>query len=94
MAKLLRVERVCDREGVSKSNKLESYIARHVAVHGEGNPQLSLEPFFGDVKKKCFRCEGIFPNLVKVKYHSGLVAESCPNCLEHDRQRNVVKKVL
>lgn len=86
---------VCDREGpnVTMSGKVEGFIARHVAVHGQGNPQLRLETFFGDVKKKCWRCEGIFPNLVKVQYISGLVAQSCPTCLKRDQDTRTVKKV-
>jgi len=85
--------KVCDREGVSMSQKVESMIARHVAVHMKGNPQLRLETFFGDVEKKCFRCEGIYPSLHKVEFISGLIKGVCSECLKTDRERGVVKRV-
>jgi len=87
-------KKICGREERSMSQKIESFCARYVAVHLKGNPQLRLEPFFGDVHKKCFRCEGIFPTLIPVEFISGLKKELCRECLEFDRERAVVKKVL
>lgn len=78
---------------MSMSTKVEAWIARYIAVHQKGNPQLRLETFIGDVKQVCFQCEGHFPNLVRVKFVSGLVAEVCASCLEEKRGKGLVKHV-
>ena len=84
---------ICLREDVSMSNKVEAWIARYIAVHEKGNPQLRLESFIGELKQVCFQCEGHFPNLAKVKFASGLVASVCPTCLEEKRTRGLVRHV-
>lgn len=91
---LKEFKNVCQREGVSMSDKVESFIARYVAVHMKGNPQLRLESFFGDVNKKCFFCEGMFPSLYKVEYISGMIAATCSECLKTQKEKTTVKKVL
>ena len=90
----MEFQKICDREGVSKSAKVEMFMARYISVHSKGNPQLRLEPFIGEVKKVCFGCEGKFPNLVKVEFVSGLVAEVCPSCLADYKAKTTVKRVL
>ena len=91
---LKKFKEICTREQESMSQNIESYMARIVTVHDKGNPQLRLERFIGKVNQTCYRCKGHFSNLVKVKYVSGLVADTCPECLEYARERKLVKKVL
>ncbi len=85
---------ICLREDVSISEKIEAFIARYIAVHQKGNPQLNLDPFIEDIKAKCFNCEGFYPSLIRVKFVSGLVANICKECLEEKRGRGLVKKVI
>lgn len=87
-------KKICDREGESMSEKHESFEARYVAVHMKGNPQLRLEPFFGDVQKKCFRCEGLFPHLQKIECISGLIVDVCPPCLLAYKKQTVFKREI
>jgi hypothetical protein len=86
-------KKICFREDESMSIKLERWIARYIAVHEQGNPQLRLESFIGEVKQVCFQCEGHFPHLIKVKFVSGLVAEVCSTCLEEKKQKGLVRHV-
>lgn len=85
---------ICVRENEKMSEKVEKLIARYVAVHMKGNPQLRLEPFIGKTSHTCFRCEGKFPSLIKVKFISGLIKNVCRECLKVYREKNTVKKVL
>lgn len=85
---------ICDREDSSRSDKIRAFIARYVAVHAKGNPQLLLEKFIGDVHLKCFGCEGMFKNLTKVKFISGRIGGVCPICYEDYKNRQLIKKVL
>jgi len=91
-------KRICLREEDSMSRKLERFIARYVAVHSPGNPQLPLTRFVGEVpQKECFWCHGHFKVLYKVRYISGLVAPTCKQCLEANKAKgsfSTVKKVL
>ena len=87
-------KKICDREDSSASEKIRGFIARYVAVHSEGNPQLLLEKFVGDVYHKCFGCEGTFKNLTKVKFVSGRIGGLCPPCKEDYQKRGLIKKVL
>ena len=84
---------ICLREDKSKSEKVEAFIGRYVAVHMKGNPQLLLDPFIGEVKKVCFGCEGIFPALIPVKFISNVKAGVCRSCLEYYKKRTVIKKI-
>jgi hypothetical protein len=84
---------ICAREDESMSQKVEKWIARYIAIHIKGNPQLRLESFIGEVQEVCFQCEGHFPNLVKAKFRSGLVADVCPTCLEEKKKHGLVKHV-
>jgi len=85
---------ICFREHESMSEKIEKYVARYVAVHMKGNPQLHLTPFIGKTTHTCFRCEGKFPSLIKVKFISGLIANVCSECLASYKQQTTIKKVL
>lgn len=85
---------ICARENSSGSENLRTHIEDYVQKHRGGNPQLLISTFVDKPKKKCFRCEGLFPNLQKVEFISGLIAMECPSCLKFDRERGVVKKVL
>lgn len=77
------------------SRKLEKYMARYVAVHMLGNPQLRLEPFLGQkLSHTCFGCDGNFPVLTKVEFISGLVANVCDACLKTYMAKTTVEKVL
>lgn len=87
-------KRICQREDESISHKLRKFIARYVAIHRKGNPQLRLEPFIGEASQVCFRCEGHFPVLHRVKFISGLVKDVCSECLKEYRERNLIRKVL
>lgn len=90
-------DEICEREGSSRSDKLRAFIARFVAVHEPGNPQLLLETFIGDVQGKCYRCEGMFPALTPVEFISGLRAGLCGTCLEREQAKGpfcVIKRVL
>lgn len=72
---------ICKREAEPVSGKIEQFMKRYIAAHGEGNPQLRLERFTGHVKgKTCYFCQGKFPMLKKVQFISGLVAGVCENC--------------
>jgi len=87
-------QQICDREKESVSAKIEGFEARYVAVHMKGNPQLRLEPFFGDVKRKCFGCEGLFPSLQKIECISGLIIDVCSGCLRSYKDRSVFKREI
>jgi len=85
---------ICTREDSSASEKIRGFIARYVAVHAKGNPQLLLDKFVGDVHHKCFGCEGMFKSLTKVKFVSGRIGGVCPLCKEDYCARGLIKKVL
>lgn len=87
-------KKICFREEESMSEKVEKFCARYVAIHQKGNPQLRLEPFIGEIKKVCFRCEGRFPFLNEVRFISGLKAFVCDACLKDYENRTLIKKVL
>jgi len=84
---------ICSREDKSKSEKIEGFVGRYVAVHMKGNPQLLLAPFIGEVKKVCFGCEGIFPALTRVMFISKVKAGVCKSCLEDYQKRTTIKKI-
>jgi len=86
--------KICNREDESRSSKISSMVARYVAVHAKGNPQLMLETFIGDVQRKCFGCEGMFKTLTKVKFISGRIGGVCPPCKEDYQKRGLIKKIL
>lgn len=93
---LKKFDEICKRENSSRSIKLRGFIARFVSEHEPGNPQLLLETFFGDVKGKCYRCEGMFPVLIPVEFISGLTAGLCGTCLENEKEKGAfctLKKV-
>jgi hypothetical protein len=89
---------ICQREGESVSEKIREHISRYVLVHSEGNPQMILDKFCGEIRKgECFFCKGHFENLFKVRYHSGLVAPTCQVCLDQEKGKgsfSTVKKVM
>jgi len=85
---------ICIREGTTASKKLVSFMTEYVQEHKEGNPQLMLETFIGDVQHKCFGCEGMFKNLTKVKFISGRIGAVCSPCKEDYQKRGLIKKVL
>lgn len=88
-------KKICFREDQSMSEKIQRFIARYVAVHIQGNPQLLLARFVGDIKKTCFFCQGKFPSLTKVKFISGLIAPVCRECLDEAKnKKRTVKKIL
>ncbi len=87
-------KKVCDREDKSMSEMLEGFIARYVAVHAKGNPQLLLEPFIGETKKICYNCRGKFPVLIHVKFISNIKRKICRTCKEEYDKRTLIKKVL
>lgn len=87
-------KKICDREKESVSEKIEGFEARYVAVHMKGNPQLRLASFFGDVKQKCFGCEGLFPHLQKVEFISGTVGLVCPDCKRSYQDRTLIKRTI
>jgi len=91
-------KQICQREDESMSRKIEQYIARYVAVHSSGNPQLHITKYLGKTQRKtCFFCQGRFPQLYKVKYVSGLVAPTCKVCLDENKAKgpfSTVKRVL
>lgn len=84
------------RNGLNISDILFEKVVSFLKQHNwpPGNSQTLLQTFIDEVKGKCFRCEGMFPVLVKVKFISGLVAPLCRECLEHDQDRGVIKKIL
>ena len=87
-------KKICFREQESMSQKIEKYVARYVAVHMKGNPQLRLAPFIGKTTHTCFRCEGKFPILIHVKFISGLIANVCRECFKVYKSQTTVDKVL
>jgi len=86
--------KICAREGESVSAKIREYVARYVAIHSKGNPQLQLTRFILGINSKCFRCEGMFPSLLTVRFISGLKAQLCRDCLKRDIERGLIKKIL
>lgn len=86
--------KICKREKESASQKLTTYIARYVAVHELGNPQLFLERWTKTTEQTCFNCQGIFPNLLKVRFISGLEALICPECLKDKQKHRLIKRIL
>jgi len=89
-----KFKKICEREDESASAKIRELIARYVAVHTKGNPQLLLDKFVGDVYHKCFGCQGMFKNLKKVKFLSGRIGGVCSKCYEDYENRQLIKKVL
>jgi len=87
-------KKICFREEESMSQKVEKFCARYIAIHQKGNPQLRLEPFIGEIKKVCFRCEGQFRFLNEVRFISGLKANVCNECMKEYKERKLVKKRL
>jgi hypothetical protein len=90
-------QKICQREGKKISTKLEDLMLRYNVAHGEGNPQLRLERFTGELQgKTCFLCQGRFPTLKKVEFISGLKAQVCNNCFEAKSKPpyRTVKRVL
>lgn len=90
-------KQICKREGEAVSGKIEDFMKRYIAAHSEGNPQLRLEKFTGQVKgKTCFFCQGRFPVLKKVQFISGLTAGVCENCFVEKSKPpyGTVKRVL
>lgn len=87
-------KKICSREGVKMSPKIEGFVAREVAVHMKGNPQLRLEPFIGESKAKCFKCRGLFPDLIRVEFISGLRAGVCSTDFKDYKKRGLIKRVL
>ena len=88
---------ICAREESSASQKIRGMIARYVAVHRKGNPQLLLATFIGKMTHKCWRCEGMFPKLIPVLFISGLKAELCPVCYDANKAKgglSTIEKVL
>ena len=88
---------ICKREDESISQKIRGMIARYVAVHRKGNPQLLLATFIGKMTHKCWRCEGMFPKLIPVLFISGLQAELCPVCYDANKAKgglSTIEKVL
>lgn len=90
-------KKICDREEDSASSKISGMVARYVAVHAKGNPQLMLETFIGPTTKICWKCRGQFPNLIPVRFISGLERNLCSTCLEAEKAKGgycTIKKVL
>ena len=88
---------ICAREDDSASKKISAMIARYVAVHAKGNPQLMLETFIGPTTKICWRCRGKFPKLITVKFISGIIRKLCSTCFEAEKAKGgycTIKKVL
>lgn len=85
---------ICQREGESASQKVEAFEFDYVNAHNHGNPQTLLQSHFRPPELVCFRCRGKFRVLRSVEYVSGLSAQVCDECLEKDRKRGVVKKVM
>ena len=75
---------ICIREGTTASKKIVEFMVQYVMEHKKGNPQLLLEKFSGKAKQKCYRCDKAYPVLRKVEFVSGLKAELCAECLEHE----------
>ena len=87
--------KICAREGVSASNKVEEDISRYVSIHRIGNPQLLMDKYVGKISSKtCYFCKGHFPILKQVRFTSGLVAVACGTCLERPTVQRCIKKVL
>jgi hypothetical protein len=89
---------ICSREGDSASNKIREFISRYVMVHSEGNPQMLMDKFCGEIRKgECFFCHNQKDQLFKVAYVSGLVAPTCQSCLNENKAKkscSTVKKVM
>jgi hypothetical protein len=89
---------ICVREGESASQKIREFVERYVCVHAGGNPQQLIERYFGMIPNgECFFCRGQLPNLKKVEYISGLIAPTCPDCLEKNQAKgkfSTLKRVI
>ena len=91
-------KQICEREGESASQKIREFIERYVIVHTEGNPQLLMTKWFEEgLKLECFFCHSRGDVLLRVKYVSGLVVNTCKSCVEKEKAKgsySTVKKVL
>lgn len=87
-------KKICNREDASASNKIEGYIKEYVDRHGNGNPQLMLNTFGSDVKKRCGLCGEYTDKLWRVRYASKSIIPSCQGCIEEKRERGTLRKVL
>jgi len=86
-------KKICSREDMKMSRKITGFVARYVAVHMKGNPQLMLDPFIRETKGKCYKCRGLFPVLIPVKFLSNLKRKVCKTCLEEYQKRDLIKKI-
>lgn len=89
------MKEICARDGLDISDELYHYgVKAFLRAHNwpPGNSQAVLSVYGAKPKYVCSRCGGKFPKLQRVQFVSGLTAELCPDCLEHETARNVVKK--
>ena len=91
---------ICLREETSASEKIRGFIARYVATHDKGNPQMILERYGFTKQGECFKCERLLPKneLTRVEFISGLKAWLCMECLNNELAKGayctIKKKVL
>jgi hypothetical protein len=71
--------KICDREGVSVSKKLEEYMLEYVARHKAGNPQLSLTPY---VKPESSGPNHVLCNYLRGRRNDGHVFCSNPKMVK------------
>lgn len=82
------------RNGLKIRDTIMAAVDKFLKDHNwpPGNSQTLL--FADKPLKECWRCHKKFPHLVKVRYISGKEASSCPACVERDRDKRLIKKVL
>lgn len=85
---------ICRRNDIEYRTVLAEKVDQFLTEHNwpPGNSQTLLTVFGAKAKYACSRCGEKFSKLQRVEFVSGLKAELCPGCLEHEEARHVVKK--
>jgi len=86
--------KICDREDESAAHKLRKFVEQYNDRHDKGNPQITFDTLLNMPQKECERCEELFDNVWRVKYLSDVIMKSCRSCIDEDKSKGLVKRVL
>ena len=71
---------------------IDNFLAKH--NWPPGSSQTVLAKYGAVVQLKCESCGKKFDHLFRAKFISGLVADYCKECLEREKEKTTVQKVL
>jgi hypothetical protein len=86
---------ICSREGLSRSEKVEAFMATYNLEHAHGNPQTLLQRHFDPPTHTCSLCNIQTKGLInRVLFKNGLDALCCDSCLEEKKTKGLVRRVI